>query len=177
MKTRLFRMNPFICVWSTVISSLYLQSLGYNPLQLFWFSQFLVVFPPPLQSTLQNWSSGMPEYFEDLYAMPSCNSVVKELMKAISWCRDWLVFIFWELTASNLQLDVLTNFNTACSFVSLHRQLETRLFSTQTHCTNQSKQERRLKKWPNKSRHSFTPTKGCLWPPVTFQIVIILTWI
>jgi len=27
----------------------------------------------------------------------------------------------------NLQLDLLTNFNTACRFVSLHRQLKTRL--------------------------------------------------
>jgi len=33
-------------------------------------------------------------------------------------------------------------------------------FPTQTHYTNQMKQERRQEKWPNKSRHSFTPTKG-----------------
>jgi hypothetical protein len=55
----------------------------------------------------------------------------------------------------NLQLDLLTNFNTACSFVSLHTQLKARLAlslaakgysPTQTHYTNQSKQVRRLEK-------------------------------
>jgi hypothetical protein len=66
----------------------------------------------------------------------------------------------------NLQLDLLTNFNTACNSVSLHRQLKTRLAlllavqdysPTQTHYTNQSKHERRLEKYPNKLRHSSVP--------------------
>jgi len=70
----------------------------------------------------------------------------------------------------NLLLDLLTNFNTACNFINLHRNLKTQLAflftfqgysPTQTHYTSLWKQERRLEKWPNKSRHSSTPTKGC----------------
>jgi hypothetical protein len=55
----------------------------------------------------------------------------------------------------NLQLDPLTNFNTGCSFVSLHKQMKTRLAlllavqnysPTQTPYNNPSKKERRLEK-------------------------------
>jgi len=58
----------------------------------------------------------------------------------------------------NLQLDLLTNINAACSFVGLHRQMKTRLAlllavwgysPPQTHYTNQFKQERRLEKCPS----------------------------
>jgi hypothetical protein len=53
----------------------------------------------------------------------------------------------------NLQLDLLTNFNTRYMSVGLHRQLKMRLalspavqgyFPKKTHYTNQSKWERRL---------------------------------
>jgi len=35
-------MDPFMC--SVPVTTLYLHSLVYIPLQLFWFSQFLVIF-------------------------------------------------------------------------------------------------------------------------------------
>jgi len=79
---------------------------------------------------------------------------------------------------------LLTSFNTACSTISLHRQLKTRVAfllavrgysPTQTHYMNQLKLERRWEKRPNKSRHSSTPTKGCLWSTFIFHTVIILT--
>jgi hypothetical protein len=38
-------MNFFICIWSIIVTSIYLHSLVYIPLQLFQFSQFFVVFP------------------------------------------------------------------------------------------------------------------------------------
>jgi hypothetical protein len=36
-------MNLFMCIQSMIVTSLYLHSLVYIFLQLFWFSQFLVV--------------------------------------------------------------------------------------------------------------------------------------
>jgi hypothetical protein len=57
-------------------------------------------------------------------------------------------------------LDLLSNFEIACSSESLHRQLKIRLAlslsiqgcsSTQTRCTNQMKQERMREKWPENS--------------------------
>jgi len=69
-----------------------------------------------------------------------------------------------------LQLDLLSNFNTACSSVSLHRQLKTRLAlslavrgysPTQTHYTIQMKHEMRREKWHEISFNSSTSTTGC----------------
>jgi len=36
-------MNFFICIWSIIVTSIYLHSLVYISIQLFCFSQFLVV--------------------------------------------------------------------------------------------------------------------------------------
>jgi hypothetical protein len=123
-----------------------------------------------IQNTLQNQSRSVPEYFEDCCTFPRCNSAVKELTQAIAWNKDWSDHLvsLWHQTV-NLCLDLLTDFNTACSFVSLHRQWRTRLglllafqgySPTQTHYTNQMKQERRLEKWPNKSGYSSIPPRG-----------------
>jgi len=96
----------------------------------------------------------VPEYFQDYCRTPSCNSVVTSNPSHSMTQR--LVDVYF-LRAMNLQLDLLTNFNTACSCVSLHRQLKTRLAlslavlghsPTQTHYTNQSKWERRHEKHP-----------------------------
>jgi hypothetical protein len=59
------------------------------------------------------------------------------------------------LSYQHLQLDLLSNFDMACSSLSLHRQMKRRMTlllavqdysPTMTHYTNQSKQERRLEK-------------------------------
>jgi hypothetical protein len=80
-----------------------------------------------------------------------------------------------------LQLDLLINFNTAYSFVTLQRHFKITLslsfavqgFSpTQTHYTNQSNQER-WDKWRNTPRHTSVPTNRCSWPHLTLQTVII----
>jgi len=38
-------MNPFTCLQGFILTSLYICGLVYIPLQLFRFSQFLIVFP------------------------------------------------------------------------------------------------------------------------------------
>jgi hypothetical protein len=88
-----------MCVQSIIVTILYLHSLVYIPLQLFQFSQFFF-FLFFLWNIIQNWSSSVPEYFEDHYILPNCNSIVKELTQAVAQHKDWLMFIFWELTLS-----------------------------------------------------------------------------
>jgi hypothetical protein len=59
--------------------------------------------------------------------MSSCNSVVKELIQAIAQHKERLVVIFWEVMLRYKFITWPANFNTACSSVSLERQLKTRL--------------------------------------------------
>jgi len=74
------------------------------------------------------------------------------------------------------------DFNTACSSVSLHSQLKTRLalslavqaYSPTVTLHQPVKTGKRQEKWPNIPRH-YMATKGCSWPPLTFQTVKILT--
>jgi hypothetical protein len=80
---------------------------------------------------------------------------VKELTLAIAQHKNWPVFIFWDLMLSYEFTTRLANYNSACHFVNLHRQMKTRLalslefqgyYPKQTHYTTQLKQERRLEK-------------------------------
>jgi len=91
----------------------------------------------------------------------------------------------------SLQLDLVTNFDTACSSVSLPRQLKTRwamvlavrsLSSpTQTHYTPTSQNRKEggrnnptnqdILSYPPSSVHVEWNWKECAWPPLTFQTV------
>jgi len=77
IKPRLFRINPFMCIKSIIITSLYLHNFVYIPLVIMIFTIFSYFFKMHYRT-----EAGVPKYFEDYCTMPSCNSVLKELIQA-----------------------------------------------------------------------------------------------